>query len=130
MELDRPDPICDAETYGAHVRAFVEAFVQRERRERWLHLLLHRPKQLTKNSSKLRSHLDRRYCIEVSDLTSLLNDQDGVFCDLGFASGPVVITTLRALKLGDFRDAIFSMAPGTLAVYFFHEGTAFICRRK
>ncbi|PHS18754.1 MAG: hypothetical protein COA78_01855 [Blastopirellula sp.] len=123
------DQLCEIETYRDHMTAFVHSFVQSHRQERWLHLLVNRPKQLLKNSSKLYQHLDKQYCTELPYLADISESTTGVFIDFHESSEPVSITTARAIELGMDHDAVFSIAAGKLAVYFFHEGTVMLCQK-
>ena len=122
------DPECPDDAYRTHIAAFVSAFVQRERRERWLHLLTTRPKQLLKNSHKLHNHLEKSRCTESSEPTSLDASAIGMFCDFHSDSPPLLVTGQRAIEMGTGRDGIFSVVPGKLAVYFFHEDFVMECR--
>ena len=130
MDPNENDRKCDKETYRDHMVKFVSTFVEKHHRERWLHFLINRPKQLHSNSAKLRNHLDRRYCIEMSTLERLHSDRMGVFCDFFDFSDPLFVNTTRAIALAGSRDALFSVVPGKLAACFFHEGTVLICRQE
>jgi hypothetical protein len=54
-------------------------------------------------------------------------DLKGTGLFYAFAGTPRVVPVelLRELQLG---DAIFSLVPGELALYFFHEGEVWLCR--
>jgi hypothetical protein len=129
VAMSGTDEICPRDKYLEHMSAFVSAFVLRERRERWLHLLSHRPKQLFKNSSKLHNHLDRRYCAEIFSYESLAVKGTGVFADFHDSSDPLLVSAGRAMELGAGTDALFSVLPGSFAVYFFHEDSVIVCRK-
>ncbi|MEO2032149.1 MAG: hypothetical protein ABGZ35_08690 [Planctomycetaceae bacterium] len=122
------DPECPADLYHTHIVAFVIAFVQRERRERWLHLMTSRPKQLLRNSHKLHNHLDKTHCTESPESSSLESTAVGMHCDFRRDSPPLLISARRAIELSIGQDAIFSVSPGKHAIYFFHEGFVMECR--
>ena len=122
------DPECPEDVYQTHIAAFVSAFVERERCERWLHLLTTRPKQFLKNSHKLHNHLDNSRCTESPEPTLLDLAATGMFCNFHADSQPLLVTGHRAIELGTGHDAIFSVVPGKLAVYFFHEDFVMDCR--
>ena len=122
------DPECPDDLYNNHIAAFVSAFIERERRERWLHLLATRAKQLFKNSHKLHSHLDKTRCTQSPDATFVDPATVGMFCDFHGDSPPLLVSGQRAVELGTGHDAIFSIVPGKLAVYFFHEDFVMECR--
>ena len=124
MDADRE---CPDDVYQAHIAAFVSAFVERERRDRWIHLLSSRPKQLFKNSHKLHNHLDKSRCTELPEPISIDPATVGMFCEFHADSLPLLVTGQRAIELGTGHDAIFSVVPGKLAVYFFHEDFVMEC---
>ena len=118
---------CHEELYRTHIKAFVDAFVRKERRERWSHLLLTRPKQLYKNSHKLFDHLDKSRCAVIESSLFPL-DTEGMFCDFWPESVGVMTTASRAFEIGMGYDAIYSVTPGKCAFYFFHEDIVLECR--
>jgi hypothetical protein len=110
------------------MKSFAEAFVLKERKDRWARLLCERPNNIFKESSKLFNHLNHNY-IEQND--SLINiapyDNVGVFYD--FCDEPKCITFKEAIEEGHGHNAMFSINPGKLAVYFLQEGWNFVCKR-
>lgn len=126
MEAD--DLACPREQYIEHVAGFVAAFVMPDRRQRWLHLLAQRPKQLLKNSHKLLGHLDEAKCDRVESLDSISESTSGVYFDFHADSDLVLVNRDRAMELGSGHDAIFSVTPGRIAFYFFHEDWIMACR--
>lgn len=111
-----------------HLAGFVDAFVVRERRERWHYLLSHRRKNTYKNSATLMEHLDARFCARVDGAFGVEPHAMGVFYDF-HTHPPEVMTFLEAEKRGDGQDAIFSLVPGRLAIHWSHEGWSWLCRR-
>lgn len=111
-----------------HMMSFVDAFILKERKDKWADLLCGRPKSIFLQSSKLFNHLDHN-CIEPND--SLENvapsDKVGVFYD--FNNEPKCISFKEAIAAGNGTDALFSINLGELAVCFFHDGWNFVCRR-
>lgn len=112
--------------FKEHITGFVNSFVEKNRRERWLDLLLHQSKQLYSNSHKLYNHLDKdRYCL----LTSAKNlDQQSIGIYFNFLDPPVILSVRDAFIVSIGIDAIFSLKPGKLAIYFFHENESFLCK--
>ena len=109
-----------------HFTSFVESFVQKSRRDRWRHLLLRRPEQIYGNSHKLHSHLDWLKCSRLKDTNQLNQKSAGVYYD--FMDEPVILTASNAFIVGPGRDGIFSIIPGKLAIYFFHENENILCK--
>ncbi|HOF34654.1 MAG TPA: hypothetical protein PK624_12390 [Spirochaetota bacterium] len=111
-----------------HLRMFAGSFISKSRADRWEDLLIRRPSRIFGKSSKIFDHLDFNYC-KRSDIVFAIAEKgtSGVYYD--FLSEPVIITFEKAVEMGDFRNAIFSIKPGKLAVFFFHEGWNYICKR-
>jgi hypothetical protein len=106
------------------LRGFAAAFVVPAKRERWRELLTRRPRRIGGDSHKLHSDLDRRVAQPVTVLPAI--DQDGLF--YAFSDAPRVVPAASAALVAGSGDAIFSLIPGELAVYFFHEGEVWLCR--
>ena len=111
-----------------HLAAFVDAFVVRERRERWRLLLSQRRRNTLRNSAKLMDHLDCRFCVQVDGAFGIDPATVGVFYDF-HEYPPEVISLREAAKRADSRDAIFSIVPGRLALHWSHEDWSWLCRR-
>ena len=117
------------ESIKEHMVAFSKEFIKKERADRWMGILSsHKPKNL-KHSSKLYDHLDRDYMSRNDELLSVTSDDKiGVFYD--FFDAPVKVTFGEAKEMGDGRDAIFSIAAGKHAVFFFHENENYELKKK
>lgn len=122
--LDAAPPAEEA-TLTQHFSAFVASFVEQVRRERWLHFLLNRPRQVFKNGRNLYGCLDERRYSPLKDPSQLQHKGQGVF--YGFIDEPVLLTLEEAVVAGYYRDAIFSMIPGKKAIFFSHEGDIVLC---
>ena len=131
--MDTPDrwevleacPVADEAAWLQHVTGFVAAFVSPAKRERWVELLARRPRRVHENSHRLLGDLDRRVCRRVPDLPAVVRGA-GLF--YGFSDPPRVVPAGSAVLVAGGGDAIFSVVPGELAVYFFHEGELWLCR--
>ena len=120
-------PVVPESVWLEHASKFVTAFVVPEKRERWAEVLSNRPRRLTRDSHKLHSALDRRTCYCVGEVAPDLQGE-GVF--YGFCDVPQLVpATLAAVAAGNC-DALFSLIPGELALYFFHEGEVWLCGKK
>ena len=119
-------PAADEATVSEHFTGFVNSFVEKHRRERWLHLLLKRPEQIYTNSHKLHNHLDWSSCSKLKDESELNPKAKGVY--YGFSDEPVVLTVAEAFMVGPERVGVFSIVPGKLAIYFFHELENYLCK--
>lgn len=120
--------LADEAMWTEHFTGFVNSFVQKSCRERWLHLLLKRPKQIYGNSHKLHGHLDWSKCSRIENTNQLSQKSKGVYYD--FRNEPVILTVADAFLVGPDKDGIFSILPGKLAVYFFHENENVLCRHE
>jgi hypothetical protein len=118
-------PVADESEWLQHVTGFVAAFVVPAKRERWAELLARRPRRIGRHSHKLHSDLDRRTCRQVAELPAAVRG-DGLF--YGFFDAPRVVPATSAAVAAGASDAIFSLVPGKLAVFFFHEGEMWLCQ--
>lgn len=119
---------CDETMLTQHLEKFVSSFVLPDRQGKWEHLLLKNRKRSYKNSSKLESHLTKQFCLLVKKEDMYINlETKGVFYD--FRDSSFFVSLEDALILGDYQDAIFSMIPGKLALYFSHEGRIWLCQK-
>lgn len=111
-----------------HLRAFAEAFVLESRKEKWVDMLSERPDSIISQAAKLFNYLEHNY-IEQNDALECVAADDviGVFYD--FSDEPKCISFNEAVEVIKVRDAIFSITPGKLAIYFYHEGWNFVCKR-
>lgn len=78
------------------------------------------------DSHKLHGHLDREKCSRFTKENQINQKIQGVYYD--FFDNPVVLTAADAFAVSQGKDAIFSIVPGKLALYFFHEDEIFLCK--
>ena len=111
-----------------HLLMFARNFVLKERVDRWEDLLIRRPSGMFGKSSKIFDHLDFNYCKRCDNISDAAKETtSGVYYD--FHWEPEVITFRESVEKGDCQNAIFSINPGKLAIFFFHEGWNYICKR-
>ncbi|CAN5340279.1 hypothetical protein BH11PLA2_BH11PLA2_37290 [soil metagenome] len=114
-----------------HLTEFVKAFVIGAKKDRWLELLTRRGRNAHHDSHKLQQALDDRFCTRTHETDSSSALTQGVYFD--FHDEPVVISEAEANSRNNhvigYRDAIFSVEPGRLAYFFFHEGWTWRCQR-
>jgi hypothetical protein len=121
-------PVVEEADYLAHMTAFVAAFVQSQKRERWHWLLTTRPDRIGRQSHKLHADLDRRTCRLVEYRSEILAIKGrGVYYE--FFDRPRWIDVATAAGF-DFGDAILSLVPGKRAIFFFHEYEIWLCESK
>lgn len=118
-------PVADEAAWLQHAAGFALAFVVSAKRERWTELLAWRPRRIGGDSHKLHSDLDRRHCRVVAELPAAIRGS-GLF--YGFFDAPRMVPAESAAMVAGGGDAIFSLVPGKLAVYFFHEGEMWLCQ--
>ncbi|MCW9023559.1 MAG: hypothetical protein OQK73_02645 [Gammaproteobacteria bacterium] len=111
-----------------HMQLFAESFILDSRKEKWAMLLSERPETIFNQSSRLFNYLDHNFIEQNDSLKNVVEDDGmGVFYD--FQNEPTLISFKEAIDAGKELDAIFSIQPGKLAIYFFHEGWNFVCKR-
>jgi lipoprotein NlpI len=109
-----------------HILAFFDAFLQDSRRERWIYLFENDQEKLRRNSSKLLHDLNSECLVEDKHLRAILNhDVQGVFYDIGRKEASWQ-NLEQVLERQPHFDAIFSIEPGKLAVFLFHEGQRYV----
>jgi hypothetical protein len=118
-------PVADEADWLRHAAAFAAAFVAPAKRERWAEMLAKRPQRIGRNSHKLHSDLDPRTCRRVAELPAVVRGA-GLF--YGFCDAPRVVPAASVAVAAGGGDAIFSLLPGELAVYFFHEDEVWLCQ--
>lgn len=119
-------PVADEALWQNHVTGFVAAFITPTKRQRWREQLTERPRRIGRHSHKMHSDLDRRVCenVGVRFPEGLLGE--GLY--YSFGDPPRIVPVELAANLTGV-DAIYSLVPGKLAVYFFHEGEVWLCRK-
>ncbi len=128
-DIENNSDSCDETVLKQHLEKFISSFIFPDHREKWKHLFLKNRKRAYKNSSKLESHLTKQFCFLLKKEDLHINiEAKGVFYD--FIEPSLFITLNDALIVGDYQDAIFSIIPGELALYFSHEGRLWLCKRK
>ncbi len=118
-------PVADEADWLRHVAGFAAAFIAPAKRERWVEMLVRRPRRIGRNSHKLHSDLDRRTCRRVTELPEVVRG-DGLFYQ--FFDVPRVVPAAGAALAAGRSDAIFSLIPGKLGIYFFHEDEIWLCQ--
>jgi len=113
-----------------HIEKFVDSFVLKQRRERW-HFLFKKNDTKTYHSSyKLLKDLSPEYRVRDDQLKTIDNiEVQGVIYDIG-REKPRIDNLKQVLKEHTYFDAIFSIIPGKLAIFFFHEGEIFVLRKS
>lgn len=114
-----------------HMTQFVHSFVVKNRRDRWLHLLLKPNSAIGRNSHKLSSDLDRKYCniVDHAAIPSQVSpNRFGIFDTLRGEPRRVTLGQIWSYDL--FNDNLYLIHPGRLALFFFHEYELFVCEKS
>lgn len=110
-----------------HLKSFVDYFVEEGRKEKWVGLFSERPDNMLSLTGKLFNYLDHNYLEQDDTLNNIAPDDTvGVFYD--FNTEPTCLSFKEAIERAKGRDAMFSISPGKLAIFFYHEGWNFVCR--
>ncbi len=119
-----------------HIADFVQAFVDRTFRHRWMHGLLEKPSKAKETLVKFGRHLDQRRCrllegpeLHLEALEVMCGPRKGLYFD--GLDEPCFVTAEEASTRANnaCSDAIFSIVLGRKAIFFFHEGWAWLCER-
>ena len=134
-EILRLAPPADETLRAEHITQFVHSFIEKSRRDRWIHLLL-KPSETTRRTSyKLDRDLDRSFCRLIDGPPQLLprqlnSRQIGIFDDLSGSPKQVKLEQLWNSQVDPFCDNLFLIRAGELALFFFHEFELFLCERS
>jgi hypothetical protein len=109
----------DKETCQRHLAAFVKSFVVREKRERWVNILLNKPDKARRDGHNIIGDLDRDRCSFISSNDLAKRKHKGVYYE--FSDKALWLPVEDALSVGQQVDAIFSLEEGRLAIFFNHE---------
>ena len=113
-----------------HIEKLVDSFVLKNRRERWHFLFKRNDIKTYHNSHKLFNDLSPDYRKRDDELKTIVNlDVQGFIYDIG-REKPRIGNLKQMLKEYTCFDAIFSIIPGKLAIFFFHEGEIFVLRKS
>lgn len=128
---------CSREELELHLRAFGNEFIEKQKLGRWNHVLFENPEKAKNELNKLGNYLIRNFhrTLNGSDsfpisLKERFGNREGVFFD--GIEPPIKITAPEAASLKEVRDvgALFSIIPGKLALFFFHDGDTLLCEKK
>jgi hypothetical protein len=124
---------CGEEIAKEHLIAFANSFIAKEHIARWIHITLEKPAKAYREMVKFNQYLNQSKCqlIKGPDVFPLSLAKKygpglGVYFD---GTGPAVHMSAAEAGMPE-RDAIFSIEPGRLAIFFFHEGWAWHCESK
>lgn len=120
----------------AHLKGFADAFIDPSFSDRWLHVLLEQPSKAASQLKKFERHLNLKHCVLVENVEQLkrlfpelYSGVSGLYFD---GVGPArTLTIEKAIEQStdDVCDAIYSIRPCCLALFFFHEGWLWVCKR-
>ena len=116
---------------------FVQWFIDKQHKERWLYLSEKGMDKVYKNSNQLEKHLDERYCylVEKNAMQLVLGLLDQYKLDEGFYISFHDYDPSRRIKRREWSaivsvEYIIIYPNDNLAFYFHHEGWIWVCDRK
>jgi hypothetical protein len=135
MKYTKPEgePV-STELVAEHLTGFIDTFVDAKRRERWREFAFKNPEKAVRDLHKL--PLDLRYTtwldgdkLDGDRVKELTNNRKGIL--VTFTDEPRLLSSDDAAYVFHCRtyDAIYSVEPGRLALYFNHDGAAAVLRR-
>jgi hypothetical protein len=129
-----PEPCTDGDR-EAHLRAFVNSFIIKPRRDRCIHIFIESSEKARRELHQIDRWLDPKVSRELEGsarfprpLQKALGSARGVYFDGSCPSH--LLTPAEAATLATDRDAILSIVPGKRALVFHHEGSVYLCERK
>ena len=136
MPVDVKALSCPPEEAAKHLRAFAESFIAKNHIDRWIHILLEKPEKAEDYLHKFEHQLNEKYCKELggaesfpASLSESYKSKRGVYFD--GSEPPSLMTAAEAASISTekFADAVISIVPGKLALFFHHDGWTWICER-
>lgn len=131
MQKDKP---ATSEKAQEHLEAFIQSFVDPDRRERWTMFMLKKPEKAAAELHKLPLDPRRTRWLEgpernYSEYLRYAGGRLGIY--FTFRTDPVWIAADEAASRADcdFEDAILSIEPGKLAIYFSHDAVSALLTR-
>lgn len=130
----RPGPCTSAER-DDHLRAFIDTFVERRRRERARHILLEAPHKAKRDLYKLIDHWLRDDLVSEltgpspfpSALERRFGTLRGVYIDARLGCSRLTAPEAATTAALESVDAIFCFDRGRKALLFHHHGWVFLC---
>ena len=128
---------CSQEELERHLRAFVRSFVQPNRQQRWLHILVQKPSKAEDRMYRLVQDLDDRYCTELKGADNFplavakrIGTKPGAYFDRSGECNKMTAAGAATLASESSMDALLSLIPGKLALYWHHDlGGPWLCKR-
>ncbi|HEX9998769.1 MAG TPA: hypothetical protein VGB45_16660 [Abditibacterium sp.] len=111
----------DKETFQSHLSAFAQSFVMKEKKERWMHILLNKPEKARQIGPHIIGDLDKNLCGSSNRDALAKHKGKGVYYEFSNPQKALWLPIEDALSVGQQFDAIFSIEEGRLAVFFNHE---------
>lgn len=122
------------EKIATHLYDFAKSFIEKDWIERWLHFLLEKPEKAFMELVKFERHRNKKttsYFQNNTEIEKLLGKDfekvKGIYFD-GFDKAEE-LSLFEAFENGRSKDALFSIQAGQLAIFFFHEGEIFLCKK-
>ncbi|MBL8122611.1 MAG: hypothetical protein JNJ39_00765 [Blastocatellia bacterium] len=120
---------CSAEELKHHLSEFGKAFIDRSHRDRWFHVTQEKPEKASDELGRLLWGVNEKYRRPMDGSSAFPNSLErrfgkkrGVYFD--GIDDPCKVSAVEASTLAAERgnDALFSIDPGKLAIFFFHHG--------
>ena len=128
---------CSTEELELHLRAFGNEFIEPSNLNRWTHIIFEKPEKAKNELSKLGNCINKKFFHTLIGSESFpvslfekFGNREGVFFD--GIEVPCKLTASEAASLKEERDvnALFSIIPGKLALFFFRDGDVMLCEKK
>ena len=127
---------CTSDELDFHLSEFGKAFIKSNALSRWNHVTRERPEKARYELAKLASSLDPKFTQKLhgseafpDSFESRFGSKLGVYFDGIDAACKVTAAEAASLAQERDNDAVFSLVPGKLAIFFFHGGSTIILER-
>lgn len=117
---------CSEKDSELYFRGFVQKYLLKDKKKRWVDLLIKRSKKLFKESHKLNSSLDKYKCTMLREVPLSSSKQKVLFFD--FIDKPVWLEEKIALRIAENKEILVLADEGKRAYLFSHDGGCWECK--
>ena len=131
-----PQP-CSLTELQLHLVEFGKTFINSNRLERWKHVTQVKPEKAKDELAKLISESETKYRQTLNGSSAFPNalkkrfgNNLGVYFDGVKDACKVSALEASTLAAESYGDALFSLVPGKLAIFFFHDGDVILFEKR
>jgi hypothetical protein len=113
-----------------HLESFIKSFIKNQYKDRWIYFIFKKKSNVSIELKKFENHYDNRFSKIINKNDNKYDDLKGLYYNGGPEIKLLYFDEAMQLNTNNSEDAIFSVKPGELAFFFFHEGWMWKCQRN